>query len=536
MDNVAPPCVNLTLAWIAANRFSAIPPTSRASMNVTKTIPNYLRIHKGPASAAAPDLDPSGDAVSHFWHVFGDATGWRIDQSRRRIGSDIELLPSVNTDTISDPSESSPTVTKSSALRLAESAAMLATQLHHSRESLRRQEMELAARAAIIPGAELQSKLADNIEAILQNACEATNCSAAAMYLLDEDTQILKTRATYGLPTSRLEDSPRELRGSRGDLEAMVRGVVTADNFMAGGLDTWNSPEPFAAGICASITDEDVPIGTLWIFSDEVRTFGKPEAAAGRLAASHLAVELSRAAIDLRQNPKPNHDDSLRDISEWQHLSLPIGNDLAPGWRADGLIESPQSWATGFHTWDVLPDGTLMMAMADSPDRTVRGAIQTAVARAAVTAHSSYRHTVSQMMQRINDTLWQTNAGDQLMSMLYLHIDPETGEGSFASCGNLMAMISSRYGYRPLIDGRSEPLGTHLSARPTLDSFSLLPGETLLAYSQGLRLDGGTQNVLGDRLRGCLQTGDLNPLAAIRRDLVNQSLDHERAAITLVRS
>ena len=122
------------------------------------------------------------------------------------------------------------------------------------------------------------------------------------------------------------------------------------------------------------------------------------------------------------------------------------------------------------------------------------------------------------------------------MSMLYMHIDPETGEGTFASCGDILAMISSRYGYRPLVDGRSEPLGTHITARPTSDSFALLPGETLLAYTQGLLLDGGTQPVLGDRLRGCLQTGDKNPLAAIRRDLINKPLEHERAAITLVRS
>ncbi|TWU24240.1 Stage II sporulation protein E (SpoIIE) [Novipirellula galeiformis] len=503
---------------------------------MTKTIPNYLRIHKGPASKAAPDLDPSGDAVSHFWHAFGDATGWRLDNSRRRVGSSIELLPSVNTMAVSDPSEASPTVTKSSAMRLAESAAMLAEQLNRSRESLRRQEMELATRASIVPGAESQSKLADKIETILADACEAVNCRAAAMYLLDDDTQLLKARSVFGLPASRLEDPPRELRGSRGDLEAMVQGVVTADHFMAGDIDTWNSPEPFTGGICASINHDGVPIGTLWLFSDDIRAFGKAEAALGRLAASHLAAELSHAASDRTSSPQLASTSSIRDLSEWQHLSLPAGSRIADGWFADGMIESPQSWATGFHTWDVLPDGTLMMAMAESVDSTLRGALQTVVVRTAITAHSHYRHSAAQMLQRINDTLWHTNAGDQLMSMLYMQIDPETGDGSFASCGDIMAMVCSRYGYRPLVDGRSEPLGSHITASPTLNSFSLLPGETLLAYNQGMRIDGATQTLLGDRLRGCLQTGDKNPLAAIRRGMINQTLNNERGAITLLRS
>ncbi|MFG0263366.1 MAG: hypothetical protein ACF788_13315, partial [Novipirellula sp. JB048] len=272
---------------------------------MTKTIPNYLRIHRGPAAKPAPDLDPSRDAVSHFWHAFGDATGWRLDNSsRHRSGDSIELLPSVNTTAVSDPSEASPTVTKSSALRLAESAAMLAEQLACSRESLRRQEMELAARATIVPGAESQTKLADKIDAILRDACRAANCSAAAVYLLDEDTQLLKARSVYGLPPNRLEAPPRELRGSRGDLEAMTRGVVTADDFMAGGIDTWSSPEPFVGGICASINQDDLPLGTVWLFSDERRQFGEAEAALGRLAASHLASELSHAAIDRRSSPR----------------------------------------------------------------------------------------------------------------------------------------------------------------------------------------------------------------------------------------
>ncbi len=401
---------------------------------------------------------------------------------------------------------------------------------------MRIQEMELAARAAIVPDVNDRAKLADKIERILAEATEGTGCAAAALYLLDDDTELLKARSVFGLPLSRLEDAPRELRGSRGDLEAMVQTVVTIDNFLAGGIDTWNSPEPYAAGICVSVNDGDVPIGTLWLFADEVMPFGKRDEAVARMAASFIASELKHAAASPHPKQPSLQHETIRDVAEWQHLSLPIGTEIASGWRADGMIESPRSWASGWHTWDVLPDGTIMLAMAEADDNSMRGAIAAVVARTAITAHAYYRHDASQMLSRINDTLWQTNSGDQLLSMLYMHLDPESGEGNYASSGNIMAMICSQYGYRPLVDGASDPLGTHINARAKTGSFSLLPGEAMLAYNKGMQIGRASQAFLGDRLRKCLQASDRNPLAAIRREMAGMSLDQERAAVTLLRS
>ncbi len=60
-----------------------------------------------------------------------------------------------------------------------------------------------------------------------------------------------------------------------------------------------------------------------------------------------------------------------------------------------------------------------------------------ATARAAFASHSNYRHSAADMLRRINDTLWQTNTGDQLLAMLYIKLDPETGAGELASAGRL---------------------------------------------------------------------------------------------------
>lgn len=495
---------------------------------MTKTIPSYLRVHRGNDSTVSIPVDTQFDSVESFWNAYSDATGWRID--KRETGFDaINLLPAVTTEGLEDL----PMVSKSAATRLAQSAEQLTNELRQNRDAMRRQAAELASRASILSHQSDHDRLANGIEKTLADAAAACGCDAAAMYLLDDETQYLNARAVFGLPPTRLENDARSLRGSRADLEALVQGVVAIDDLTAGSIDTWNSPEPFAAGICAAILSDDVPIGTVWLFATEPTEFGVAESAAARLAAQQLSLQLAQPSLD--HATAASADQPIRDISQWQCESLPIGAKLADDWRVDGMVESPRAWATGWHAWDILPDGTLMLAVAEATDGSARGAMQATIARAALTAHTGYRHTPAELMQRVSDTLWQTSTGEQLVSLLYVRIDPETGEGEVASAGSITAMIGSRYGYRPLVDGCSDPLNHHIDARPVMESFRMVPGETMLAYTPGLIADGATQAMLGDRIRSTMETEDANPLAAIRRDLAALNLTQERGAVTLTR-
>ena len=442
------------------------------------------------------------------------------------------MLAAVETHSTEDP-EAASLVSKSSATQLAESAIELTNELSQARDAFRAQEAELAARAAILTGQSQRLDLANQLQDTLGEAVAACGCDCAAMFMLDDLTQFLKARAVFGLPDSRLEQSPRQLRGSRGDLEAMVQGVVMIDDLNNCSIDTWNCPEEAGAAICAVILVDEVPVGTLWIYANEATEFGARESAVARLAATQLAMLLTAVSDD--QPKARSSEDPIREVAQWQCEALPIGANLADGWRVDGMIESQQPWATGFHAWDVLPDGTLMLVIAEAVDATAKGAMAATIARSALAAHSGYRHTPAQLLQRVSDTLWQTSTGEQLTSMLYARVDPESGHGEFASAGSISAMIGNQYGYRPLVTGNSDPLNQHIDARVISDSFRMMSGETLLAYSQGMDAGGHGQNLLGNCLRTSMQKGDVNPLAALRREMAGSPLECERGAVSLLR-
>lgn len=514
------------------DRRSILTIKSRRS-KVKNELPPYLRVHHGPRPSAT-QRPPEPSSSEQFWLAYSAATGWRVD--RPRPGKSVELMPAVEMDMMAGAEDDvAPAVSQAKARMLAECAAGLAQEIEELKSTIRRQEAELAARAAVIHSPETQLMLADQVETTLQQAIAGCEFDAAAIYLLDDDTQYLKTRAVVGLPADRLKLPPRPLRGSRADLESMVQGVVAIENNQQGIIDTWKCPEPCGAAICAALMKGDLPIGTLWLFSSKPTKLEEAESAIAQMAASQLTLQLSVAANQRDARARRIDVRHIRDIAHWQHSSLPSIDALAEQWRADGMIESPSNWAIGWHTWDVLPDGSLMFAIAEAEEKSAAGAMIAATARAALTAHCGYRHTPLQMMQRINDTLWQSNSAEQLVSMLYARLDPSSGEGEVVAAGKIHAMLAGRNGYRPLSIGHGYPLASGIDANACATTFHMTEGEILLAHGQGVMDDGVSQELLGNVLRESARQLTPQPLPAIRRAIADIPNMHERGLLSMTR-
>jgi len=522
---------------------------------VTRTIPAYLRLHK--ASQADVSISPTVviDPISQFWKAYTDATGWRLDRSHQSVGDAADgngpmvlagakpafpkLLPAFDGGLLNDADayNESPSVTRDLAEHLAIAATELSRRLEEAQAAFRTQEAELAATATPTGTPDSSSRLLTRLDRVLRQAIAATQCDAAGLYMLDNDTTTLKLRASVGLPADRVMAPARSLRGSRGDLESLVREVVLIDDLKGTLSTTWNSPEAFASGIVIRIEEDDLPIGTLWLWSKTAQKFDNQVGEAAQLASIAIACELSRSSL-VRERAKWNMTTTaISTTSQWQLRQLPPAMELAPGIAVDGWTESPRPWARSWHAWDVLPDGSISLAIAEASLREMDGAMVAATARAAFAAHCNYRHSAKDLLRRVSDSLWQTNTGDQLLSMLYVKLDPETGEGEIASAGSIQAIIASSRGYRPLCGRESEPLASQIDCRPFHTQFTLHPGEAIVAVNASVldEIIGMTQNELANAVREALPRKHSPVLSSVRRALANKPLEEERAGIVLVR-
>lgn len=498
---------------------------------MSTSVPSYLRLHCGDESKAG--FEDSRSSTDQFWSAFSAATGWRLDRKHKSDG--VRVLPAVEMDLMGvDPAETQPAVMREDAAELAGIAAQMAQQIDQLQNRVKHQEIELAAHAATQFSPSRSEAVSNAVHETLQQAITAAGFDAAAIYMLDDDTQYLTTRAVVGLPADRLNAEPRMLRGSRADLEAMVQDAVLIEDLLGAAGETWNAPESAGAAVCTAIYKGDLPIGTLWLFADRPQKLGASVAAIVRMASSQITLELSSVAQQRSEERAKQSSEAVAEIAAWQYAALPAGNHLAPGWFIDAMVESPNRWSIGWHHWDVLPDGSLMFAMAEAEDDRAGGAMIAATARAALAAHSGYRHTPHEMLQRIGDTLWQTNTVDQLVSLLYAHLDPETGEGQVASAGHLSGVIAGRYGYRPLVSGGGRPLASSFEVECVESTFHLGIGESILTYGGGMEKDGIGQDLLGCCLRSSAQSGQ-DPLPLLRREIAGFPNRYERTMLSLSR-
>ena len=59
-------------------------------------------------------------------------------------------------------------------------------------------------------------------------------------------------------------------------------------------LEHWNIPEEFPTAVCIPVSTATMPLGTLWLFSNQSRDFSEKETNVIEVVAGRVAVELER--------------------------------------------------------------------------------------------------------------------------------------------------------------------------------------------------------------------------------------------------
>lgn len=459
--------------------------------------PRYLRLHRADTSSNQ-DAGKLTDELAAFWDCFQATTGWRLDNRAHWIGPP-KLIAAGETD--SETAEP-PRLPMHQARQLAAAGSKVIVRLRDAEQAVRRQDAELLAKSQIPWDIDQQYDFLESVDAILRDAVQAIGCTAAAIYMLDDDTTELKMRSQFGLPDRYLSEPPRPLRGSLADLEAMMSGVVTIEDCAAGD-EIYQSPIPMGAAICAVICVDELPVGTLWFWNTGPMLIDDSARAAASLTARCVAAEI-RSWQRSQCKEGPSTESGEREIVKWQQAALPKATHLAPGWYVDGIQGHPKPLLDTWYTWDALPDGSLVAALAQAHANGPQAAMIAATARSAFQSHLAYRLTPRQVLQRVADSLWQTNLGVQLVSLMYARINPDTGEALYACAGGIDSLIVSQYGYRPL-GIHNEPLCNRVDYIHQDHEFRLLPGEVLWMSAGPLATSEGLETAAANHLAGCDQ-------------------------------
>lgn len=377
------------------------------------------------------------------------------------------------------------TLSGSQVTALLSSIEAVLNELWTAQHALKCREAELATGVPIVLREDADaSHMAERLDAVLCESARAMRCHAAGLYLLNDDTSLLKLRASWGLPKDRLTLAPRPLKGALADLEALLgHAVVLEDDLLA---DYWNPPEDFASAVCVPIATATTILGTLWFFCNDERPYSDTETNIAEMAAGRIAADLEREVAVRESVAGTKLKKQAADAERLQQNQLPTIAPMLDDWDVAGWTQQLDALGGDFHDWFTLPDQRLALATADVMDGGLEAAMAATGVHAAVRAHGEHELTPDRLIERVNTSIWTGSAGEQHGSLFVGFLDPRTGELLYSSAGDPSVLLVTDDEWRSLTR-RSPLLGCDPESCFTLEKNCLGADDILLVASDKLR-------------------------------------------------
>ncbi len=384
-----------------------------------------------------------------------------------------------------DPSVDHPrnALSRDEAQTLAESFARMFEELLENQRALWQREAELAAGVPLVHAKGGKNHLAVRLETVLQGGVEAVGADAAALYLLDEGTSLLKLRACWGMPRSRLLDPARPLQGSLADLEALLGHAVVLDDPQV--MKLWNVPEDFSSAVCVPVSTPTTILGTIWIFSRRKRDFTDTETGMAEVVAGRIASDLEREMLMNEGVQNTKIKEQMAAAQQWQRGGMPSVPPLVNGWEMAGWSRQASSVGGDFYHWFCSPSGRITLALGDASGNGIDAALTASAVKSALRAHTQYHEDPTTILSQLNLTLWTDSAGDREVNLFCGSLGPSQGEIRFASAGEVAVVALRRDGWE-LLSQPGQPIGISPEAGFQEQIVDLAPGEALVVFSEGV--------------------------------------------------
>lgn len=458
--------------------------------------PSFRLIREEPPPAAAPQIAAS-PAILRLAEALQRATGWSLrwgaeGERPPRQAAWKKELPGIDRRSpqsiwLEPAGKATPACRAIDIACLGEALGGLLSDLRDARTTIWQREAELATHIPVVVPRDDNDKLAKRLAAVLRGTAEAIGCQAAGLYLLDDATSQLKLRSAWGLPTARLIEPARSLRGATADLEALLGHAVALDSPAM--LSRWNAPEgDFGAAVCLPISTASTPLGTLWVYSREERTFADTETSLLELSAGRLAAELEREVLIREKTTSRTRDLRQDQLSDRLRQRLHKTGPHSASWEAVGWTNA-EGMRTTFHDWQVLADDTLSLAVGAAVGEDLPAAFTVESLLTSLRSHRQYRHGSKSLVARMAKELYASSTGGEEASLGYARLSGRSPRMTYANAGTARGIVVKRESIQIL--GEDTPLlGLVPQETPREFARTLHSGELLLLTTPSLQPSG----------------------------------------------
>ncbi|MFI4854144.1 MAG: PP2C family protein-serine/threonine phosphatase [Phycisphaerales bacterium JB065] len=377
--------------------------------------------------------------------------------------------------------------------RVTAAAALLAltvVELCNREVSLRRRNAELDVLfrlSSLFVGA---GNLDEVLRIALDSSSQILGVDAGTIHLLERDDSELSMHAAIGLSDHFLDwfnslDVPRAA-----DHQVLDGGVVVVENF-----DEYHDPrlreaastEGLRSMLSVGLVFKNKTYGVMRLFTRHAVSFRQSQQMLARSLGEQISAAVAAARLEAQRRRDRQMRRHVRLAADVQRRMLssetPNFESLDISARYDSSLE------LGGDFYDLIDlDGWLGIVIGDVVGKGVPAALLMASVRSLFRAHATHAETVSEVARRVNHTLTRDTLPGEFATAFAAWIDPQSRELWYSNAGHDPPLIirAADPSSPVKLETGGPLLGVDAGFEYEHDSIVLAPGDTLIAYTDGV--------------------------------------------------
>jgi serine phosphatase RsbU (regulator of sigma subunit) len=231
--------------------------------------------------------------------------------------------------------------------------------------------------------------------------------------------------------------------------------------------------------------------------------------------ALRVAQMVQDQQVQVRERERMEQE--LRTARTIQHTFLPRNVPALPGWLLVPYYKSAREVGGDFYDFLPFEDGRLGIVIGDVTDKGIPAALMMTATRTMLRTAALEQSSPAEVLTRVNDLLYADIPSGMFVTCFYAILDPKNGHLRYANAGH-EPPYRQHDGSAAELWATGMPLGMMPGTRYDEHEATLVPGESLLFYSDGLvEAHNSTREMFGfPRLKTALEApGDGTPLIEV---------------------
>jgi sigma-B regulation protein RsbU (phosphoserine phosphatase) len=203
--------------------------------------------------------------------------------------------------------------------------------------------------------------------------------------------------------------------------------------------------------------------------------------------ASVASIKIEHERLLEERLEKRRMEEELKVASEIQMRLQPVAPPKIEGW--DMTAVSFPCREIGGDYYDFIPrkrDNHIVFAVGDVSGKGTGAALLMSSLHAAVRAQSQVRANVSEVMNEINQYIYENSPSNKFLTLLYGDLDAQTGQLLYSNGGHNTPLLLRRNGQIEKLEQGGLPVGMMPGVKYQEGTVAFEPGDVLVIYSDGI--------------------------------------------------